>query len=516
MSRRSRSSTPRRSSASRPAVEAAVRAEAQRLTREELHRRGALLWLLDENQRGILAAIDTSGGGRWVLECGRRVGKTYLLAWLARRQMQQHPGSRVVFCGPTIDQVRTLLFPALLEIEREAPPEWRHHYDGDKIITYPGAPGSELHIFGAENKRAADRGRGPSAHLVLIDEAGFIPILGYVMRDVLRPQTLTTGARMILASSPAAEPGHEFTRVTEAAEVTGNHAHRTLYQNPRLTPERIAEYIAEDARDEGMTPEEYVTTDTFRREYLAERVVDRTLVGVPEWADMAQALTVERERPEYWDAYVGLDYGGADPHAALFAYLDFERQTLVVEDEVLLRDGENTAQLAEAIRARERALWGTDGWDGTLRSLWEDGTQQIPARWAGENPTRPQPYSRVADHDVQLTRDLQELHGIAFSPAQKTDKAHAVNRLRVLLREGRVEVHPRCRHLDRHLRTTTWASERRSEWKRTGGGEHGDLVDALVYLVRSVDWQRNPWPQRRATAAVGARGLAAALAGGRR
>lgn len=430
-----------------------------------------------------------------MLECGRRVGKTFLLAWLARRQMQRHPGSRVVFCGPTIDQVRTLLFPALLEIERDAPPEWRHHYDGDKIITYPGAPGSELHIFGAENKRAADRGRGPSAHLVLIDEAGFIPILGYVMRDVLRPQTLTTGARMILASSPAAEPGHEFTRVTEAAEVTGNHAHRTLYQNPRLTPERIEEYIAEDARDEGMTPEEYIQTDTFRREYLAERVVDRTLVGVPEWAENAERLTVERERPAYWDAYVSLDYGGADPHAALFAFLDFQRGVLVVEDELLLRDGENTAELAAAIRQKEAQLWGVNRWEGTLRGLLEEEEQEAVVMPGYEGSVPPQPLSRVADHDVQLTRDLHELHGIAFAPAVKWNKEHAVNRLKILIREGKVEVHPRCKNLDRHLRQTVWSSHTRREWKRTGGGEHGDLVDALVYMVRDVDWMRNPWPR---------------------
>ncbi len=466
----------------------------RRAAREELHRRGDLTWLLDSNQQGIVAQLDASEGGRVVLECSRRLGKTWILAWIALRDL--HAGKRrIVYCGPTLKAVRELLMPALEELCADAPEEWRPRYDSQTgHIRFAAVPGY-IHVFGADDQAAADRGRGPSADRVLVDEAGFIRILGYVMRDVLRPQTLTTGAQTVIASSPASEPGHEFTKMAEAAERTGNYVHRTIHDNPRLTPERIAEFIAEDANDEGMTPEEYVQTDTFRREYLAERVVDRTLVGVPEWVENAERLTMERVRPAYWDAYVSLDYGGADPHASLFAYLDFQRGVLVVEDELLLRDGENTAELAAAIRQKEAQLWGVNRWEGTLRGLLEEDEQEAVVMPGYEGDVPPQPLSRVADHDVQLTRDLHELHGIAFAPAQKWDKEHAVNRLRVLIREGKVEVHPRCKNLDRHLRQTVWSSHTRREWKRTGGGEHGDLVDALVYMVRDVDWTRNPWPK---------------------
>lgn len=499
MSARSSRSTPRRSDASPLAVDAETRALVVRAVREELHRRGDLGWLLDSNQQGIVALLDASTGGRWVLECSRRLGKTHILAWLALRELHRNPRARIVYCGPTLKAVQELLLPALEVLCADAPPEWRPRYDVQRgHIRFDSVPG-HIHVFGCDDKAAADRGRGPSADLVLIDEAGFIRILGYAMRDVLRPQTLTTGARMVIASSPAAEPGHEFTRIAEAAERTGNYVHRTIHDNPRLTAERIAEFISEDANDEGMTPEEYQQTDTFQREYMARRVVDRTLVGVPEWADVAQALTVERERPEYWDAYVGLDYGGADPHAALFAYLDFERGVLVVEDELLLREGENTAELADAIRGRERQTWGVGCWEGTLRGLLDEEERQAVVMPGYEGRVPPQPYLRVADHDVQLTRDLAELHGIAFAPALKTDKKHAVDRLRVMLRQGKIEVHPRCRNLDRHLRQTVWANEKRREWRRTNGGEHGDLVDVLLYLSRAVDWTRNPWPRLAAS-----------------
>lgn len=478
--------------------------------RHEAWRRGSLLWKLDSNQLGIVEEMEAKPRGRFVLECARRLGKTFLLCVLAVMVCLRKKGARVVYAGPTIKDVTEFILPNFDAVCEDAPPECKPWYDATKgHLKFPN--GSYVHIFGCDDKRKANRGRGPAADLLIVDEAGFIPILAYVVKSVLRPQSMTTGARMFIASTPAEEPGHDFTAMAERAEAKGSYARRTIYDNPRLTPERIAEYIAEDAEDEGMTPEEYVETDTFRREYLAERVVDRTLVGVPEWAEEAERLLVERERPEYWDAYVGLDYGGADPHAALFGYLDFERQVLVIEDEILLREGQNTSELADAIKAKERVLWGTEGWDGTLRALHEEAGKNIPESWIGPNPTRPQPYTRAADHDVQLSRDLQELHGIAFVPAKKGDKKHRINRLKVLIRQGRIEVHPRCKNLDRHLRTTIWSNSKQREWRRTGGGEHGDLVDALDYLVGVVDWQRNPWPRRRVQQGSDARRLAAAL-----
>ena len=485
------------------------------LAAAEAWRRGTLNWKLDSNQVGIRLEMEAKPRGRFILECARRLGKTYLLCVLAVEVCIRKAGARVVYAGPTIKDVTEFIIPNFDAVCADAPPELKPFYDATKgHLRFPN--GSYVHIFGCDDKRKANRGRGPAADLLIVDEAGFIPILSYVVKSVLRPQSMTTGARMFIASTPAEEPGHDFTAMAERAEANGTYARRTIYDNPRLSEERIREYIDEDAADEGMTHEEYVETDTFRREYLAERVTDATLVGVPEWPKVAAQLTVERERPEYFDGYTALDYGGADPHAALFAYLDFERGVLVVEDELLLREGENTADLADAIKTKERALWGTSGWDGTLRLLRESEGANLPDEWSPAQGVRPQPYARIADHDVQLTRDLRELHGIAFVPAIKTDKQHAVNRLNVLLRQLKIEIHPRCRNLIRHLLATLWKNHNRDDWKRKNG-EHGDLVDALLYLSRAVDWTRNPWPRTysREQPATSARRLAAAL-GGRR
>jgi hypothetical protein len=103
-----------------------------------------------------------------------------------------------------------------------------------------------------------------------------------------------------------------------------------------------------------------------------------------------------------------------------------------------------------------------------------------------------QPWMRVSDNDLQLVRDLYELHELAFVPTAKDDKQLQVNNLQVAINREEVYVHPRCVHTDRHFRTTTWADHKRKTYARRGG-EHGEFVDTAVYALRNVD-KRDPTP----------------------
>jgi hypothetical protein len=72
--------------------------------------------------------------------------------------------------------------------------------------------GSEIHIAGCDNGNAENL-RGHESDLNLIDEAGFIDDLEYVLKDILMPQTLTTGGRTIISSTPPRTPAHYFQRL---------------------------------------------------------------------------------------------------------------------------------------------------------------------------------------------------------------------------------------------------------------------------------------------------------------
>jgi hypothetical protein len=471
----------------------AERAELYAASVAGLWARGDVRHVLDSNQETARAEIAASGASRYVLEWSRRTGKTWLLVALAIEECLRGRGRRVVYGAPTVKDLEEFIHPTFEAIQQTCPEHLRATYSADSgHWTFPN--GSYVHLFGCDDKRKANRGRGPAAQLAIVDEAGFIPILGYVLRSIIRPQLLTTGGRLIIGSTPAEEPDHDFTSICERAEALGHWSRKTLYDNPRLTPERISEFIAEDARDEGMTVEEYQATAVFRREYMAERVTDKTLAAMgDDWETMREASFVEVPRPAFFDAYTTLDVGGADPHAVLFGYVDFERGWLVVEDEILMRDGQNTQEIADAIKQKERQLYGVHEYAGRMRGAEELGLLAPTRRieWQGAPD---QPYLRVCDNDLTMVADLHQLHGIAFVPVgAKDEKQWMVNHLRVLLRAGRVRIHPRCKHLDRHLRTTLWRNEVRSEFRRKDG-EHGDLLDCLIYFARRANFSRNPYP----------------------
>jgi hypothetical protein len=478
------------------------RAALLALAKADCWRRGDLRHKLDANQRGLYDEIQRNTRRRFVLECARRLGKSYLLCVLACEVCLRKPRARVVYGAPTIKEVAEIIVPIIEEICADAPPECRPEFNSQSGH-YEFPNGAAIVLFGCDDKRRANRGRGPGADFVVVDEAGFIPILAYVLHSIINPQTLTTGGRVLIASTPSDEPDHDFTKLAEQAEADGNYAHREITDNPRLTPEQISEYVANESADLGMTVDEYKASDIYQREHLARRVVDKTLVVMGEdWAKARETAICEVERPQFFDAYEAFDIGGVDPHAGLFGYVDFAKSWLVIEDELLLRDGENTEQIAEAWREKETALYGTDKWDGSLRALQGTVDQNIlnlvppwlRTQIRKEESAPRQPFLRVCDTDIQIAKDMSQLHGISFLPTQKQDKRWHINELRILMRQGRVKVHPRCRNLDRHLRATVWSNHRMNDYKRNQAGEHGDLVDCLAYMARNVSWTRNPTP----------------------
>lgn len=472
------------------------------LARAECWRLGDLRYKLDANQRGLYEEIHACPRKRFVLECARRLGKSYLLCLMAVEVCLKKPRARVVYGAPTNKEVAEIIVPIIEDICVDAPAEVRPQFN-TQSGHYEFPNGAVVVLFGCDDKRKANRGRGPGADFVVIDEAGFIAILAYVLHSIVNPQTLTTGGRVLIASTPSDEPDHDFTRIAEQAEADGNFAHRVITDNPRLTAAQIAEYVENEARDLGMSVEEYKASDTYQREHLAKRVVDRTLIVMGEdWSAVREQAMAEVERPQFFDAYTVFDMGGVDPHAFLFGYWDFAKACLVIEDELLLREGQNTEQLVTLAKEKEKELWGTSKWDGTLRALHAEKADEtfllhLPP-WLREkireSEAAPlQPYLRVCDSATQVATDLAVLHGISFVPTEKTDKWSYVNEYRVACRAGRVKIHPRCRNLDRHQRQTVWLNHHRHDYKRKNG-EHGDLLDCAVYMWRNVRKSRNPVP----------------------
>lgn len=473
------------------AAEAAVasRDEVGLSEDERRIRAGDLTHLLHAGQREALAAYEAAPGSRFVLEVARRWGKTWMLLCIAFMVCMRRPKSRVVYGAPTLKLLAEFVLPtfeALAErFPRHLAPKWNQ---AKSHIEFPN--GSYVHLFGADDKHKADRGRGPSAVLAIFDEAGFCPLLRYVLRSVFRPSLLHSGGRTIVASTPAELPDHDFTAIAEKAEANGAYFNRDVWSNPLLTREQIEKFIADDAHDEGISVEAYMDSDDFRREYMAERVINRTLLAIPEWPQWRESRFVRVERPVLFRGHTTIDFGGNDPHAALFGYWHGELG-LVIERELLLKHDEPSRLLSDEVKRVEGEVWGVNRWDGSLQSLT---TANIRAHWGEKLPTwllpevdkeaPPQPYHRISDTNMELARHLHSV-GLACVPTRKTEKHLMVNQLRNLIRDGKFWLDPLCVDTDRMLRQTTWKNEKRKEWARRGG-EHGDLVDCAIYKTLNV------------------------------
>ncbi len=442
---------------------------------------GELAFLMDPNQQECWAWMEKLFENpdvlELVLEWSRQLGKSYLLCAFAIAFAIKNPGAQIKYAAPTAKMVKKIIRPHFRSILRTCPhylkPKWKAA-DGE----YEFPNGATVTIAGCD-KENAENLRGQHAHLVIIDEAGFIDDLKYVLNDILLPQTLNTGGRIIVASTPAKTTGHPYRDICKRAAEEGRLSHRDIYANPRITERTILRYkrIAHGGR---LPTEGEDESTTWRREYLALHVTDEESAVIPEFAKFRVKIVREVGRPELFDAYAGMDVGWSpDFTGLLWGYWHFEEATLVIEHELLMRKM-NTETLATEVSRIEKEFYEGQG-------------------RCDENAHAPQPYMRVSDNDLRLISDLATDHGLLFCPTPKDDKDAAINNLRLMVQgtKGKLLIHPRCIKLIRQLEDGVW-NKNRTEFQRNDVDGHFDLLDALIYLARNINRQKNPVPLNRA------------------
>lgn len=454
----------------------------------------------DSHQRAWLQRVrawvdggeQTSAVQRW----GRQVGKSWSGIAFDLSEMQRRSGIIVRYAALTAKSCAAIVVPTFEALAATMPRSVLPKLSEQKgTITSPN--GSTLVFAGTDNEQF-DRLRGPRSHIIDLDESAFYADLVSV-ENALVPQLQTTRGIVIYRSSPPETPAHPFTQRDAAAQANDRWSKATLHDNPRLGPDGVARIAAAEAERLGLTLEQLYASSYWRREYLAEMVTEEGRAALPAWTDaLADYLRGDWQRPHHFDAYVSLDPGKTgDPHATLFGFHDYERNALVIEDELELRSAvTHIGAWAEAVKAKETALWGVNKWEGTLSGathehLRKHNLDELFLRTHSATAPR-QPWLRVGDDDARVTVDMALQHGIAVLPSEKHDKALWVDTVNQLIRERRLFIHKRCVRLLEQMRSTLW-NRTRSQWERTDK-DHGDLVDCLVYMCRAVQWHRDCRP----------------------
>ncbi|PCI45865.1 MAG: hypothetical protein COB41_00305 [Proteobacteria bacterium] len=434
---------------------------------------GNLEWKFDPTQKRMYEFWKGVTKKTTVINCSRRLGKSYFLTVIAIQQCLQHPKSIVKFLQPEQKMIRINIRPIMEKILEDCPAELRPSFSTkDNIYTFSN--GSEIQLAGTDNGNH-EKLRGGDSHLCIIDEAGFVKSrLQYIVRSVLLPTTFLTRGKLLLSSTSPLEADHDFAKYMEHAEQTNSLFRVTLLEalkdnegidEPRFTPELIEEIIAEYPG--GMA------SDDFRRECLCEIIHDGDNAIIPEFNDeLKQDIVKTWPLPTFYDSYVSMDVGFRDLTVVLFAYYDFQNAVVVIQDEIVTNGPSMTTEsLAKSIQIKEKELW--------TNSL----TQEFKP-----------PYMRVSDNNLIVINDLQVLHGLTFLPTAKDGKSEAVNKARIMIGGYRVYIDPKCKVLIHHLKHGTWSKTKKT-FSRSPDNGHYDAVDALVYLLRNINEGKNPYPR---------------------
>lgn len=435
------------------------RAEAIR----KLWKLGILKYKLHDIQKSMYDVIQTTENEITTILCSRRIGKSFMLTLMATEMCQKIPNAVVKYVCPRKKMVKTIIAPIMRVITADCPPELKPEFKTqDSMFVFPN--GSQIQLAGTDNGHVESI-RGGFANLCIVDEAGFCSDLRYVVNTVLAPTLDTTDGKLILASTPSRESTHEFiTQFVFPTEERGELLKYTIHDNPMMTEEKIKRIINRYPLKE-RDPE-------FRREYLCEIVQDYDTAVIPEFTEeLKERIITEWDRPPLFDCYCSMDIGFKDFTILLFGYYDFKKAKLVVCDELVLNGPQLlTPHLAKAVKEKEAANF-TD--KVTLEVF-------VPKRVADNN-------------NLILLQDLHNLHGTLFIPTAKDNKEAAINNVRMLLQQERIIIDPKCKVLISHLTHAAW-NDKRTEFRRVAGYGHYDAVDSLVYMVRNVDFNKNPYP----------------------
>ncbi len=410
---------------------------------------------MHKGQMSVKNKFESCDDRIFVLNSSRRWGKSYFLVCMAIEYALKHPDAQLRYAAPSAKMVKKIITPLIRQIISDCPKSLKPKYRSQENV-WVFTNGAEIHVAGTDNGRA-EALRGTSMDLGIIDEAGFVDDLKYVVNDILMPQTLTTGGRILLASTPSRSPDHPYKDYVEEAQRAGAYMSNTIFDNPLISKKDVEDAIKYAGGRH---------TDTFRREYMAEFIIDQEYAVIPEFnAEAREELVKDVERPPFFDAYVAMDVGFVDHTAVLFGYWDFNNAVLVIEDELIL-DRITTDRLAQGIKAKEERLWG-------------------------HKP----PFMRISDVDPIVIADLISSHGLVFTQTQKDNKEAAVNALRVMVANRQIYVNPRCENLIAQLGFAIW-NKHRSSFERSADHGHYDTVDALIYLVRNISRNKNPHPHK--------------------
>lgn len=385
---------------------------------------------------------------------------SYSLFTLAYCLCLANPNFTVTYYAPTLKMAKKITRMTFREVTTTAPKDCLAHFktqDGE----YEFPNGSRIELAGF-NSGEVDSSRGGKSHLVIMDECGFMDEsdFEYGVSSAIYPKLNSTKGTLIMCSTLPKSAAHPYWHRVMKSRVEGRCIEGTIFDCPRYTKEDIDKFAERTGGYESID---------FKREYQNLMITNEDFAVIPEATNERMSTMIADAIPmaAYYDSYVAMDIGFRDYTAILFGYYDFLKGWLVIQDEIIIKGTQvTTARIKDLIAEKERLLWETK-----------------------------KPYIRVADNNnlILINELSQHPYNLPFMATAKDNKEAAINNLRMMVQKDKLKVHSRCVNLLSQLQNSTW-NNKRTDFDRDAHGGHSDLLIALVYMLRNVNLNKNPYP----------------------
>ena len=410
-----------------------------------------LLKNLFKEQRDFL--MDDTQYRKQIAICGRRAGKTYSnarrLAWTCIK-----PNSPCLYLNLNFSNAINQMWDETHKAVEEVGLRIKQESKAEGYIEFTN--GSKITFRGNTNKAEADKGRGYSYRLVIIDECGHQKNMQYLMDEVLRPCMADFSDSVLIATGTPPRVPHTW---CEKAwnDTTFKKYHWTMFENPHM-PDPEA-FIHEECISKGVTRE----SSFIQREYYGTMGAYDTEAQVFK-GRQTYTIPANPETLNFTNICIGVDFGFSDYNAVVtLAYNKNTRQAWVLRENKF--NHSDITGIVNVIKEHDEAA---------KELLMKKGLNPEVDIFCDNN-------------EKSIIAELKRNYGVRAYPAWKHDKAMAIEQLAEELRTGRMVI-PAKGALDDEMDSILY--------KRDEGtdaiipeldedlGIHPDIMMALLYASR--------------------------------
>jgi len=434
--------------------------ESQKKHKDSLWYAGDLRFLLHDAQKVIYDDFYRLNNRETILLCARRFGKSFLGLILCLEYAIKNPRTIVRFIPPEIKQAYGICLPNMGKLEQLWPTGLIQYVSSEKA--WKIGRGSWLYLGGFDSQK--DASRGSEASFIVCDEAGFTnpEQYNYILKSVLKPQMLTTRGKMIILSTPSRIPSHPFmTETVSDAKLEGRLHKYTIYDNPMLDEDQIAEAKRDCGGED---------TEDFKREYLCEVIRSASMSVLPRYS-AERCIENFQLDPHWYRAIIG-DFGGVTDltviHAIAYRYRSNCDGDVMFIDERVYDANTTTKEIVEGITELHKLYIKTS------KAPEQDDTAYL-------------------DCPGQLQVDLNNQHNLNVRIPIKDEFHSGVNLINLYINQNRIKLHPRCKFTAMSFEAARF-NDRRTDYIRNPVLGHCDAIASAIYGIRMICKDRDGSP----------------------